>query len=225
MESVALISAAARGDISTVQALLNRGVNTNVKDDHEVRPLMVSSAYNHIAVVKILLDKGADVNAMSIDGATALMLASEKGNVYVVQLLLAADADLNIKDIDGRTALDYATLNGHHRIIGLLNEATIATANKAVPECTKSVESETTTQTTSRGRFFARAILFLIILGVWSALAAAGDYFASHIFGEQRGFILTLVLGALSIGWLGIWLGLAFELIRNVKGSFTGKGR
>jgi ankyrin repeat protein len=96
-----LITAAGRGDLPAVNALLQAGADVNDDKNTISGPttaLMEASSNGHLEVVQALLAAKADVNARrgrTSDGATALTLASVNGHLEVVQALLAARADVS----------------------------------------------------------------------------------------------------------------------------------
>ncbi|MBW2570449.1 MAG: caspase family protein [Deltaproteobacteria bacterium] len=57
----ALRQAAIKGDINSVKALLDQGVDVN-ESFYSETPLMLASYYGHIEIVKMLLDRGADID-------------------------------------------------------------------------------------------------------------------------------------------------------------------
>jgi len=102
-----LFTAAKRGDVATVNALLKSGADVNDRkftfldglgNGGNSTALMEASYYGHLDVVQALLAAKADVNATRSskgDGDTALTLAVQKGHVEVVQALLAAKANID----------------------------------------------------------------------------------------------------------------------------------
>ncbi|MFH0821133.1 MAG: ankyrin repeat domain-containing protein [Pseudomonadota bacterium] len=84
----ALIIACRKGNVEIVKALLDGGMDVNVKGKGSVTPLSEASRNGHTEVVKLLLSKGADPRARSEEGSTPLMLATQEGHGKVVELLL-----------------------------------------------------------------------------------------------------------------------------------------
>src|SRR5579862_1142480 len=91
-----LITAAGRGDLPAVNALLKAGADVNDTKgtvSGSATALMEASSKGHLEVVQALLAAKADVNATrghnSTDGDTALALATRNGHLNVVQALLA----------------------------------------------------------------------------------------------------------------------------------------
>jgi ankyrin repeat protein len=105
-QSSDLITAAGRGDLPAVNALLKAGAAVNDAKNTFSGPttaLMEASSNGHLEVVQALLAAKADVNATrghnSKDGDTALTLAVLNGHLNVVQALLAAKADVSAGSI------------------------------------------------------------------------------------------------------------------------------
>ena len=87
-----LHSAAKRGDITAVNALLAKGAEVNAKDKDGRTALMYAAGNGHTETVETLLAKGAEVNAEDKGGRTALMYATWKGHTKIVRLLKQAGA-------------------------------------------------------------------------------------------------------------------------------------
>ena len=137
-----LFDAAKKGNISTVQALLDKGEDVNAKDKDSMTALMYAVMAGHTNIVYLLLDKGADVNVKAKGnkgGVTALILAAKRGHTDILQTLLNAGADVNAKDNraskflalycyyvfddyykESRTALMYAARYGYADIVQTL---------------------------------------------------------------------------------------------------------
>jgi ankyrin repeat protein len=101
---------AAYGNITGVQAALEKGANINATDKDGWTALIRAMNYNYRGVeavklptVNLLLSKGADVNAKANDGRTALIFAAAHKDVELVKLLLSKGADANAKANNGQT--------------------------------------------------------------------------------------------------------------------------
>ena len=115
-----LMIASRRGDFLTVQCLLSKDPDINIKNNNGVTALMFASANGHHQVVELLLSEDPDINIQDDDGTTALMIASCCGHHQVVELLLSKDPDIIIQNNDGVTAFMIASSNGHHQVVELL---------------------------------------------------------------------------------------------------------
>ena len=87
-----LISAAERGDLSALDALLGKAGAPDVRDACRWTPLMKAALNGHLALVDRLLAAGADPQAEDKGGYTAVMLAASNNHAEVVELLLQRGA-------------------------------------------------------------------------------------------------------------------------------------
>lgn len=100
-----LTSAAGKGDVSTVRALLAKGAAVDGPGPQGATPLMVAAETGRTEVVALLLKSGANVNATRGVGITALHHAAAMDRIAVIDQLLAAGADPNTATKGGFTAL------------------------------------------------------------------------------------------------------------------------
>ena len=119
-----LLTAAGRGDLPAVNALLTAGADVNEATNTVLGPttaLMEATSKGHLAVVEALIAAKADLNATrghkAKDGDTALVLATLNGDLSMVQALLAARADV---DAGSRPPLYYAAMLGNLDIVRAL---------------------------------------------------------------------------------------------------------
>ena len=106
----ALLSAAGRGQLSTVRLLLDTGAKVNLSAADGETAIMAAARHGAAPVMEALIAAGADVNAADQIGATPLILATVwatrmasvgiADTVSKVKLLL--DAGANVKTADGR---------------------------------------------------------------------------------------------------------------------------
>jgi len=82
-----LITAAKEGEVQTVKALLDAGIDINAKGNAGMTALMHASRNNHIDCVKVLISAGADVRMKNELGRTALKIAEGNGYNEIVKLL------------------------------------------------------------------------------------------------------------------------------------------
>jgi uncharacterized protein len=101
-------------------AILNSGIDVNLKDKDGTTPLMWATVEGWPEVVKALLSKGAKIDVQDNRGWTALRWAVEKGWPKVIRVLLERGADVNVTAKDGSTAWTVASERGHHQIMELL---------------------------------------------------------------------------------------------------------
>jgi ankyrin repeat protein len=120
----ALLSAARRGRVEIVRALVAAGVDVSRGAPFtRLTALMLASRHGHLECVRTLLEAGADVEQADEDGWTALIAASHCGHRECVRALLAAGADPAQATDSGRTALIRASQRGHLECVRALLEA------------------------------------------------------------------------------------------------------
>jgi len=103
-----LIKAAASGDSSAVEKLVNEGANINEPDSNGYTPLMHAVWSRKTETVKVLINKGADVNAKDKNGYTPLLWAVSYGYSEIAKILLDKGANVNAKANDGSTPYSLA---------------------------------------------------------------------------------------------------------------------
>ena len=114
-----LLRAVDDGDLRTVAASLDRGLDPNTTDATGNTILMLSARAGHGELVSLLISRKADVNRRSPAGDSALMMAALRGDVDIARRLVAAGAEVNLT---GWAPLHYAAFGGHSEVAGLLLE-------------------------------------------------------------------------------------------------------
>ncbi len=114
--TVDIWTAAATGDLETLQALVDGGADINGQSGGElsVSPLMAATLGGQPKAVMWLLESGAEVDKMDQSGNTALTGAFFLGRAEIAKSLLDAGADVRIQNYEGSTPesvlqLDWAT--------------------------------------------------------------------------------------------------------------------
>ncbi len=103
-----LCSAAAKGDLQALHALLSLGAKVNAKDSLGRTPLIWAAAGDRVAALRELLKAGAKIDAKGGDKQTALHAAVFEGRLGAVAFLLSAGADPNMVSGDGSTPHELA---------------------------------------------------------------------------------------------------------------------
>ncbi|XVF06646.1 hypothetical protein REPUB_Repub06bG0068000 [Reevesia pubescens] len=103
-----LCLAARKGEVRTIQRLIENGAVINGRDQHGWTAFHRASFKGRIEAVKMLIDKGIDVDSKDEDGYTALHCAVESGHTEVVELLVKKGADVEARTNKGVTALQIA---------------------------------------------------------------------------------------------------------------------
>lgn len=89
-----LLLAASRGNISEVNACLEKGANVNARNEYGYSALNAAAREGHLEVVKRLVEAGADIENTGGADITPLMSAAFAGQFYVVEFLLAKGAEV-----------------------------------------------------------------------------------------------------------------------------------
>ncbi|EAW24552.1 Ankyrin repeat protein [Aspergillus fischeri NRRL 181] len=116
--------AASKGELAVVQALVNAGVDLEVRSDKDAgTALSLAVVNNHSEVVQFLLAAGANMDVPAGDpaGRSVFQHAVFHGYLDIVRSLLAAHVDVNICGGDNNyTALTWAVLGGKLEAVRLL---------------------------------------------------------------------------------------------------------
>ncbi|KAG8319224.1 hypothetical protein J6590_096320, partial [Homalodisca vitripennis] len=122
---------AVQGDLCTVNILLERGAEVNVRDNRG------RTAFHHVEddleTLNTILDYGGEVNIKDNEGNTPLHVLISRGYYSeCIELLLKRQAGVNIKNNAGLTPLHLAVLNNRTSVIELLldNGADVFLKNK-----------------------------------------------------------------------------------------------
>ncbi|XVF42590.1 hypothetical protein PTKIN_Ptkin01aG0376200 [Pterospermum kingtungense] len=103
-----LCLASRKGEMRTIQRLIETGATINGRDQHGWTALHRASFKGRIEAVRMLIDKGIDVDSKDEDGYTALHCAVESGQTEVVELLVKKGADVEARTDKGVTPLQIA---------------------------------------------------------------------------------------------------------------------
>lgn len=133
-----LLNAIKQYDLASVQSLLKKGANPNVRlpyvevkdksqqfrqgDELTALVIAIDTTQRSEPLVRALLDQGANPNLRFNEGGTPLMEAACRGSLKILQALLDDGADINAKANDGATALMYAVRFGRADAARLLIE-------------------------------------------------------------------------------------------------------
>lgn len=116
-----IFSAVNKGDIETVNRILDRDPTLALKPDRSNRrPLHYAAKKGNAEMVKTLVRKGANVNDKDNKGYTPLHYACSNGNPESVKILLEFGGDVNAKTNNNKTPLSLARNSGSREIIQML---------------------------------------------------------------------------------------------------------
>ena len=116
-----LMSAAARGDVAQMTALIMKGEKPDVRDGHGRTPLHVAAYGGHHEAMRVLVAAGANPNALENDRYDIVTIASVANDVPTLRVALALGA--SAKNITSRydgTALIAAAHLGHAEVVRTL---------------------------------------------------------------------------------------------------------
>lgn len=112
--------ASSRANITVVQALLDVGVNADLRDLKGITPMAAAAWNGQLEMVQFLIEKGAEIDLSDNDGVTPLFAACIRGHENVAQFLLEMGADIHHVCSGGYGPLLYASGNGHIDTVRLL---------------------------------------------------------------------------------------------------------
>jgi uncharacterized protein len=108
------------GYIDIVKLLIEKGVDVNTNEFHNVTPLRIAAQNGHLEIVKYLIAKGAIIDTKADDKATPLEVAASKGHIEIAKVLIENGADVNSTDKDGDFPIGEAAKRGYIDMIQLL---------------------------------------------------------------------------------------------------------
>jgi len=115
----ALIGAAGRGDLASVERLIREGASVSARDNRGRTALLAATHANHAGVARALIAAGADVNAKDDIQDSPFLYAGAEGRSEILKMMLAT-ADLKSTNRYGGTALIPAAHHGHPEAVRIL---------------------------------------------------------------------------------------------------------
>ncbi|XP_031624790.1 basement membrane proteoglycan-like isoform X2 [Contarinia nasturtii] len=112
--------AAKNGDVQKIEQLIRIGVDTNIRNQRGMSPLVIAASYGHTNVVELLIRNGADINLKNKNGKSAIFAAAYNGHRNVVEILIKNGADVNIINEHGSTPIYAAAHEGHEEVVEVL---------------------------------------------------------------------------------------------------------
>lgn len=114
-DPVAFGIAVERGDLRSVKAWLDEGLDPEYQADRIGTGLMLAAWSGNIEMMALFVERGANVRRANRHGEQALQLAAWGGHETAVQWLLERGAVLNREGMNWN-ALHYAVFNGHDKL-------------------------------------------------------------------------------------------------------------
>jgi uncharacterized protein len=109
------------GDIRSVKAWLDAGLDPEFLGDRIGTGLMIAAWEGKIAMMELFVSRGADVNRANTHHEQPLMFAAWKGRLDAARWLLDRGAKINREGLEW-SALHYAAFGGHEEVARLLLE-------------------------------------------------------------------------------------------------------
>jgi len=109
------------GDIDSVRAWLDAGLDPDFMADHTGTGLMIAAAAGNIALMELLVGRGAKLDKTNAADEQALMHAAWQGRLAAVKWLVGRGASVNREPMKW-TALHYAVFAGHEDVAAYLIE-------------------------------------------------------------------------------------------------------
>jgi len=113
-----LVSAAAQGNLVTLQTLLDQDISVDAWANDGWSALTVAAREGHLEAVELLVKKGAAINKVEAGGNTALYWAVFSGHQEVVEFLLEQGATT----ISRKNLLETAKSRRHQHIVEILKQ-------------------------------------------------------------------------------------------------------
>lgn len=107
------LKAASKGRVSQLRAMLEDGMDVDVRDARGRSALFIASDRGSPDTVRVLVKHHAGIDERDFEGTTPLMIASLRGHHDILIPLLNAGADVNALDYFGSSALIMACKKGH----------------------------------------------------------------------------------------------------------------
>jgi ankyrin repeat protein len=119
-KNATLLQAARTGDTPTVQRMLEKGANIDIKDYNRDTPLLIAVKNERTETVAMLASHGANLNATDKFGDTPLNLAIRNDQHDTARLLVAKGADINAKGALDDTPLHTSVYKSDNEMASLL---------------------------------------------------------------------------------------------------------
>jgi len=95
-----------KGDLLSLRAELDSGMNPDVSNQFSWTLLMLAALEGSARIAELLIARGANINTANVVGETALSLAACGGHIRLVKLLLARGASKDCRP-HGTTLNDW----------------------------------------------------------------------------------------------------------------------
>lgn len=108
-----IFTAALRGQLKSLEKLLEEGVDPNTVNEVGYTPTMAAAHDGRVDCLKLLISTGANVNLADDSGRTALINAVQHSTVETVRLLLDQGSNVNHQTELGHSPLMHVPFNNY----------------------------------------------------------------------------------------------------------------
>ncbi|XP_034703760.1 serine/threonine-protein phosphatase 6 regulatory ankyrin repeat subunit A-like [Vitis riparia] len=115
-----VLTTARRGELKSLELLLQRGASINYRDQYGLTALHVAAIKGHKDVALLLIGSGLGLECQDSEGHAPLHLAVEGGSMETVEVLVDEGANINARSKRGATPLYMANALGYHDIAQFL---------------------------------------------------------------------------------------------------------
>jgi ankyrin repeat protein len=138
-DTAPLFGAIEKGDLETVQLLLEYGIDPNAGDGDTA--VIYACGMGQTEIAEALMEAGADVNFRGRYGETAFTTQadcyiSEQRRIHLMRKLITYGADINAQREDGETALMKAVWRGERSVVRFLLEQGANVNLRGYEDCT-----------------------------------------------------------------------------------------
>ncbi|WP_017347299.1 ankyrin repeat domain-containing protein [Pantoea sp. A4] len=122
-------SAAAQGDIATLESHLEKGININATDKQRRTAIIIASLNKKYSCVQHLIHAGADINQQDDTCFNPFLISCLTNDLTLLRMVLPAKPDLNRLSRFGGVGITPASEKGHIEIVRELLNCTDINVN------------------------------------------------------------------------------------------------
>ena len=111
-ENLNNVSTSAIKDTRSIQALLDKGADPNIKNKQGRTALIFAAFHKSTSCIRLLVERGADIHIKDAFGRSAIIYAAGYGHTEMLKYLISKGLSPNDKTEQGATVLMQETLCG-----------------------------------------------------------------------------------------------------------------
>ena len=109
----AMLEAAARGEVDTLQRLIAAGASLESANAAGETPLLLAVKNNHLSAAVLLIDAGSNINAQAANRDSPWLLAGALGRTEMLRHMIPKGPDFSVRNRFGGNALIPACERAH----------------------------------------------------------------------------------------------------------------